>query len=152
VSAAVPSLPPPAPRPPRRRPVAALALATTIALGLLSRRFPLPGVFAEHTGDALWTVAAFWLGAFAVPAASGGRLAAAAWLLSAVVEASQLLDWPWLLSLRGTTVGALLLGHGAKVADLVAYAAGAVLACAVDATFRCAVARRPAAADRLPAS
>ncbi len=152
MSVAAPSLPSPAPRPARRRPVVALALATTIALGLLSRRFPLPGVLAEHAGDALWTVAAFWLGAFAVPAASGGRLAVAAWLLSAAVEASQLLDWPWLRALRGTVLGALLLGQGAKAADLVAYAAGALLACAVDATFRRAVARRPAAADRLPAS
>lgn len=152
MSATAPSLPPPAPRPPRRRPFVGLALAATIALGLLSRRHPLPGVLAEHAGDALWTVAAFWLGALAVPAASGGRLAAAAWLLSAAVEASQLLDWPWLRSLRGTAVGALLLGHGAKAADLVAYAVGAVLACAVDATFRRAVARRPAAADRLRAS
>lgn len=144
MSAAAPS------PPPRRRPVVALALATTIALGLLSRRFPLPGVFAEHTGDALWTVAAFWLGVFAVPAAAGGRLAAAAWLLSAAVEASQLLDWPWLLSLRGTAVGALLLGHGAKAADLVAYAVGAVLACAADATFRRAAAHWLPPADRLP--
>ena len=152
MNVAAPSLLPPAPRPGRRRRFVALALATTIALGLLSRRFPLPGVLAEHAGDALWTVAAFWLGALAVPAASGGRLAAAAWLLSAAVEASQLLDWPWLRSVRGTAVGALLLGHGAKVADLVAYAAGAVLACAVDATFRRAVARRPAATDRLRAS
>ncbi len=138
-----------APAPPRRRAVVAGCLLATVALGLLSRRFPLPGLLAEHAGDALWTVAAFCFAALAAPAASGWRLAAAAWLLSAAVEGSQLLDWPWLRAVRGTAIGALLLGQGAKAADLVAYAAGALLACAVDATFRRAVARRPAAADRL---
>lgn len=134
------------PRP--RGPVVA-ALAAAIALGLLSRRFPLPGVLAEHAGDALWTVAAFCLGALAVPAAAGGRLAVAAWLLSATVEATQLLDWPWLRAIRGTTAGALLLGQGTKAADLVAYAGGALVAWAVDRTFRRAAARGSPPADRL---
>lgn len=149
MSASVSSPPTPAARPPRRRALVATALAATVALGLLSRRHPLPGLLAEHAGDALWTVAAFWLAALAAPAASGRRLAAAAWLVSAAVEASQLLGWPWLRSLRGTALGALLLGHGAKAADLVAYAVGALLACAVDATFARAIARRRAAADTL---
>lgn len=135
---------------PRPRGAVVAALAAAIALGLLSRRFPLPGVLAEHAGDALWTVAAFCLCALAAPAASSRRLMAAAWSLSAVVEASQALAWPWLRAVRGTTLGALLLGQGAKAADLVAYAVGAAFACAVDATFRRAAARQPSPADRLP--
>lgn len=135
---------------PRPRWAVVAALAAAVALGLLSRRFPLPGVLAEHAGDALWTVAAFCLGALAAPAAPGGRLAVAAWLLSATVEATQLLDWPWLRAVRGTAAGALLLGQGAKAADLVAYAGGALLAGAVDRTFRRAAARRSPTADRLP--
>lgn len=135
---------------PRPRGPVVGALAAAIALGLLSRRFPLPGVLAEHTGDALWTVAAFCLVALAAPSAAGPRLAAVAWLLAAAVEASQLLDWPWLRAVRGTTAGALLLGQGAKAADLVAYAAGALLAWGADATFRRAPTRRSPPADRLP--
>ncbi len=136
-------------RPRARGPVVA-ALAAAVAVGLLSRRFPLPGVLAEHTGDALWTVAAYCLCALAAPAASGRRLMVAAWTLSAAVEASQALDWPWLRAVRGTTVGGLLLGQGAKFADLLAYAVGALGACAVDATFRAAAAWRSPPADRLP--
>ena len=134
---------------PRSRGPVVAALAATIALGLLSRRHPLPGVLAEHAGDGLWTVAAFCLCALVAPAASSRRLAMAAFVLSAAVEAAQLLDWPWLRAVRSTTAGALLLGQGAKAADLVAYAAGALLACVGDATFRRAAARRSTSADRL---
>ena len=42
----------------RRRPWLLAALAAVVALGLLSRRHPLPGILAEYTGDALYTVAA----------------------------------------------------------------------------------------------
>lgn len=101
-------------------------------MGLLSRAFPLPGWFAEHTGDALYTVAVFWALACAQPAARPLALAVLAWGLSALVEVSQLLDWAWLAALRSTRVGALLLGQGFQWADLVAYALGAVLALALD--------------------
>lgn len=135
--------------PARPRGLVAAALAATIGLGLLSRRHPLPGLLAEHAGDALWTIAAFCLCALAAPRATAGRLALAAFAVSALVEGSQLLDWPWLRAIRSTSLGALLLGQGAKLADLVAYAAGAGFACVVDATFRRDAARRGAAADTL---
>lgn len=139
------------PSPPARpRLVVAAALAATVGLGLLSRRHPLPGLLAEHAGDALWTTAAFCLCALAAPRASAWRLALAAFAVSAVVEGAQLLDWPWLRAIRGTPVGALLLGQGAKLADLVAYAAGAGLAWACDATFRRHAARPRPTADTLP--
>jgi hypothetical protein len=116
----------------RRRAVTTVALAIVTALGLLSRRFPLPGVFAEHVGDALYTVAAFFALALFAPAAQGAKLAWAALAASAAVEASQLLSWPWLQDLRSTRVGALLLGQGFQVADLFAYACGALGAWCVD--------------------
>ena len=119
----------------------AVALAVVVAFGLLSRRFPLPGVFAEHAGDALYTVAAFCALALLWPAARGASLAWTALAASAAVEASQLLSWPWLLDLRSTRIGALLLGQGFQAADLFAYACGALGAWCLDG----ACARRRAA-------
>lgn len=129
------------------------ALLATIALGLASRRWPLPGVLAEHAGDALYAVAVFQAAALFAPAARGGRLAAFAWIASALVEASQALQWPWLVDLRHTKPGALLLGQGYQTADLVAYAAGAAAAWLVDAGLRAASrARRGSAAPETPDS
>jgi uncharacterized protein involved in response to NO len=110
----------------------AACLATVIGLGLLSRRYPLPGVLAEHTGDALYTVAVFAALAWCRPAWPGARLAAVAFLVSAAVEFAQLLSWPWLVELRRSTLGALLLGQGFQGADFVAYAIGAVGAWSLD--------------------
>ena len=127
----------PAARPgPRPRAKTCAAVAVIVALGLLSRRFPLPGVLAEHTGDALYTVAAFGALAAAAPSARGAVLAWAALLASAAVEASQLLSWGWLVDLRSTVVGALLLGQGYQAADLLAYVVGATAAWWLDRLAR----------------
>jgi hypothetical protein len=120
---------------PRRRAAVAAALLVVVALALLSRRYPLPGVFAEHTGDALYATAAYFLFALCSPGARPSRLAAGAFAFAAAIECAQLLTWPWLEAIRSTRVGALLLGQGFQVADLVAYACGAIAASVADVTF-----------------
>lgn len=110
-----------------------------IALGLLSRRCPLPGVLAEHAGDALYTVAVFFASAWVAPAARGSVLAVGAFGISAAVECGQLLSWSWLVDLRRSTVGALVLGQGFQWADFLAYGSGALGVWAVDL---CAAGRR----------
>ena len=127
-------------------------LLLVIAVGLLSRRFPLPGVFAEHTGDALYATAAFCLFALLAPAARGTSLAAAAFLFAAAIEMSQLLTWPWLQELRATRVGALCLGQGFVFADLPAYGVGALLGLLLDYIFWHGSTRAPSPLDRLPHS
>jgi Protein of unknown function (DUF2809) len=135
---------------PRRRLPVAMALLLVVALGLLSRRYPLPGIFAEYTGDALYATAAFGLFALLAPGARTLTLGLAAFAFAAVIEAAQALDWPWLQTLRSHRLGALVLGQGFQLADLVAYVVGAALACVADVTFRADSPRRPAAPDRLP--
>lgn len=120
---------------PRSRLRIAGLLAVVIGLGLASRRWPLPGVFAEHTGDALYATAAFCALALLAPAARTHKLGAAALLFAFAIEALQLLTWPWLQQLRASRIGALLLGQGFLWADLVAYAIGVALACVADVTF-----------------
>ncbi len=112
----------------------ALLLATA-GLGLLSRRYPLPGLFAEYTGDALYATAAFFLLALPFAAGRTRTLLLGAFLFAATVECQQALTWPWLLDLRATRLGQLLLGRGFQVADLAAYVVGALLAAGVDVTF-----------------
>ena len=123
-------------RQPRRRFAAAVSLAVVVALGLLSRRFPLPGLLAEHTGDALYATAVYCALGFCMPSCRPAPLAFAAFGLSAAVEVSQLLTFGWLRDLRSTDAGALLLGQGFQAADLVAYAAGALLAAAFEHALR----------------
>jgi hypothetical protein len=116
----------------------ALALAT-IAVGLTVHRGALPlGARArDATGDALWAaMIAWWVGAVA-PGAPLRARAAAALAFCFAVEASQLYHAPALDALRGTTVGRLVLGSGFDPRDLVAYAAGVLVACAAErAAFR----------------
>lgn len=121
---------------PRRRAWVVGILAATIALGLLSRRYPLPGILAEYTGDALYCSAAFGGLALLFVSARTRVLAVAAFGLSAAVEFSQLLSWPWLDDLRPTLFGRLVLGSGFKWPDMVAYLAGAMVAAAVDSAIQ----------------
>lgn len=118
--------------PRRLRRWVSLALALTVVLGLLSRRYPLPGILAEYTGDALYAAAAFWGFAWLACAASAAKVAVWAFSACVLVELSQLLSWPWLQELRATTVGGLLLGQGFKWPDLIAYAIGVSVAGTVD--------------------
>jgi hypothetical protein len=116
------------------RPVLRVAavLLSSIAFGLLSRRYPLPGVFAEYTGDALYCVAAFFGMALLFGHARTLSLAVLAFGLSVIVEFTQLLTWPWLGDLRATGLGKLVLGSGFKWPDIVAYFFGAVAAAMTD--------------------
>lgn len=120
--------------PRRSRTAAALLLALTIALGLASRSGDarVPAFLAEHSGDALWTVAVHLSLAIALPRARAGALAAAALGISWAVELSQLSDAGWLVELRSRRFGRLLLGAGWQWLDLLRYAAGAALAWGLD--------------------
>ena len=115
----------------RRRWRMAAALSVTIGAGLLSRRWPLPGLFAEYTGDALYATAMWFAAALLWPRARGAALTAIAFAASALVECSQSIEAQWLAEVRATTIGRLLLGEVFQWPDLVAYAAGALLGAGV---------------------
>lgn len=133
-----------------RRRTTSVVLLLVVGLALLSRRYPLPGLLAEHTGDALYATAAYFLFAFCRPSARAPRLAAAAFAFATAIELSQLLTWPWLGAVRATRLGALLLGQGFQLTDLFAYLAGAGLAWLVDVTFLRRSTGPPQDFDRLP--
>ena len=114
-------------------------VAIAIAAGLLSRHLAdaLPPVIAAYAGDVLWAFMVFWVFAVLAPRARTTVLAAVAFTVSVVVEATQAWNAPWLVALRETRIGALVLGRGFLTSDLVCYAVGVMLAAVIDRlTFR----------------
>lgn len=101
-----------------------LLLFLIIALGLLSRKVSL---LPQETGDALWAMMVFCLMRIAMPKAGLLKVSLMALAISFAVEFSQLIRWQWLVDLRSTTVGHLVLGQGFLWKDLVAYTIGIVL-------------------------
>lgn len=110
-------------------------MALLIALGLLSRRYPLPGILAEYTGDALYATAAYAGYALFWPRGPSRAVALLAFASCLAVELSQAVNISFMNDLRSTTVGAMLLGAGFKWPDLLAYLVGISGAVAVDWRF-----------------
>jgi hypothetical protein len=118
----------------RSRWVHAGAVAITIVLGLASRRYAslLPWWLAKNAGDALYATMVFFAFAFVAPRASVLRIALAAAAFCFGIELSQLYQADWIVAIRDTRPGALVLGHGFHAFDLVCYVIGVVLAMAVE--------------------
>ncbi|MBI3789456.1 MAG: DUF2809 domain-containing protein [Gemmatimonadetes bacterium] len=116
----------------------AVALVTTIALGLATRRFPgaFPSVVATYGGDTLWAAMVVWLLALAWPRATTARLATGALAIAWLDEASQLYHAPWIDAVRAHWFGALVLGHWFVWSDLACHAVGVAVAAALDAWWQ----------------
>ena len=108
-------------------------------LGLGSRRFghAFPGIVAAYAGDTLWALVVFLVIGLVMPWASTWRVAILAMSFSAMIETSQLYHTPWIDSIRGKTLGALVLGHGFLWSDLACYAAGIGLGVVIEVTSPC---------------
>ena len=118
----------------RSRLVCAVSVLVVIALGLASRRFPalVPDVLGKYPGDALWTVMVFFIWAMLLPRQTAWRLAVLALATSFAVEFFQLVQAPWAVALRSSTLGRLALGTTFGWTDLIAYTVGAALAWLAD--------------------
>ncbi|MFF0826436.1 DUF2809 domain-containing protein [Brevibacillus sp. NPDC003359] len=118
----------------RARIVYILAVFAAIVLGLGSRVFAdrLPVFVAEHFGDALWASMIY----FGFRACfTHKKIFFALWCSIAfcfVIEFSQLYQAVWINQIRGTTLGALVLGKGFLVEDLVRYSAGITFSSLLD--------------------
>jgi hypothetical protein len=108
----------------------AIAIVLVISLGLASRRYPqiLPAMLDKYPGDVLWTIVVFLVGGIVFPRASTWKIAGLALRISYLVEFGQLYRAPWLVAIRQTTIGHLLLGSQFVWEDLVAYTVGAAIA------------------------
>lgn len=113
----------------------ALAVVFTIALGLLSRSAYaelLPDVVETYAGDTLWAVMVYLGFRFLISHKTVLHSAIAAMIFSFTIEFSQFYQADWINQIRGTTLGALVLGFGFKVSDLVCYSLGVSVALIVD--------------------
>lgn len=110
----------------RNRVVYATLIVLVIVAGLASRRYPqlLPATWGKYPGDALWALMIFLLLGFCKPRWSIATAAITALVICYAVEFSQLYQAPWLVSIRKTTLGHLVLGSAFHAQDLLAYAAG----------------------------
>jgi glycopeptide antibiotics resistance protein len=104
----------------------ALTVIVLIVLGLSSRKFAshLPVFIADHSGDMLWA-AMVYFGLRCLFINKGIQWAFAGSLLfSFFIEFSQLYQAAWINEIRSTTLGALVLGRGFLIVDLIRYLFG----------------------------
>ena len=102
-------------------------------LALLTRTdIILPKLIKVYGGDTLWAVMTYFLICFITPKTAGIPNLGLALVLSFSVESSQLYQAPWVLDIRATKLGGLLLGHGFKVSDLICYSIGNVIGFSLD--------------------
>jgi hypothetical protein len=103
-----------------------------LGIGSRAYAFVLPHFVAKHFGDALWAAMIY----FGLRALLVRMSVPQAFLISlgfcCAIECSQLYQAAWVISIRSTLLGGLILGRGFLYADLVRYSAGAVGAYLLD--------------------
>jgi len=106
----------------------------TIILGLSSRKFPhrLPSFVVDHFGDSLWAALIYFGFRTLFVQRSLFFSVCAALFFSYVIEFSQLYKADWLNNLRDTTLGAMVLGKGFLMIDLLRYSVGILAAAVMD--------------------
>src|SRR5512145_2944828 len=106
------------------------SVAITIPIGLGSRH--LPGLTWQEPGDALYATMIYFGTGILVPRAPLKWRTVATIAVCFAIEFSQLYRAPWIVAVRHTTMGALVLGRGFLFEDLLAYVVGALLGLVVD--------------------
>ncbi len=138
-----------APACPRSRLLLTLLALAVIAVGLASRRgyLPLPAVWGNYPGDALWAWVVLLCVAWVRPAIAPGRLVAVSLAIAFAVELLQLYQAPWMQALRAHPLAYLVLGNGFDPLDLLAYAIGIAGAAVVDGVWWRTLHRTPGVND-----
>ena len=115
-----------------------LLIFATLILGLASRKFSyfLPWWMAKNAGDVLYATLIYWLIGLLAPTLSTLRTATIAILFCFGIEFLKFCTVPWLVAARQSIAGALVLGHGFHVSNLVCYTLGVALAVAIEKLLR----------------
>jgi hypothetical protein len=111
-----------------------IAVVITILLGLASRKFSqqLLLFIADNAGDVLWAMMVYFGFRFFLVRMS---MLTAIWISLSFcffIEFSQLYQEDWINQIRGTLLGALILGKGFLTVDLLRYTAGIIIATVFD--------------------
>ncbi|WP_423800912.1 DUF2809 domain-containing protein [Neobacillus sp. SAB-20_R2A] len=105
-----------------------------ILLGLASRKYGqfLPPFIAENAGDALWAMMVYFGFRFLLAKKSIQTAIILSILFSFGIEFSQLYQANWINQIRGTVLGALVLGQGFLAVDLLRYLVGILIGSLID--------------------
>ena len=101
--------------------VSLVGIIVLIPIGRYSRQVSwLP----DEVGDALWAMMVFCFWRIILVKKGLPFVALISLIHSYLVEFSQLIRWPWLMSFRGTFIGHMMFGQGFLWIDLLAYLIG----------------------------
>ncbi|NYE06999.1 glycopeptide antibiotics resistance protein [Bacillus niacini] len=116
------------------RPTYFIAVIITILLGLASRKYShlLFSYLAENAGDVLWAMMVYFGFRFLFLKKSMVAAVFFSFVFSFGIEFSQLYQEDWINQIRGTILGALILGKGFLTVDLIRYTIGIVIASTLD--------------------
>ncbi|WP_353957851.1 DUF2809 domain-containing protein [Lysinibacillus sp. G4S2] len=111
-----------------------IVIVITISLGLASRKWStlLPSFVAQNAGDILWAMMVYFGFRLLLVRQSTVTAILLSFLFSFGIEFSQLYQEDWINQIRGTSLGALILGKGFLVEDLVRYTVGIMIATVLD--------------------
>ena len=103
-------------------------------MGLLSRKFMFifPKNIAPFIGDMFWAMMVYFGFRFLLPKLSLLKSFNIALIFSFGIEISQLYQDNWINSIRKTTIGCIVLGHGFLWMDLISYTIGIIIAVIID--------------------
>lgn len=108
----------------KKRIIYGLIILSIIISGLASRKV---SFIPLATGDLLWASMIYFILRFIFIERTLKESILLGLAICYSVEFSQLIQTPWLVSIRGTTLGHLVLGQGFLWSDLVAYGIGILL-------------------------
>ncbi|MDT2046080.1 DUF2809 domain-containing protein [Priestia flexa] len=110
----------------RNRVIYACLCLIIALLGLSTRVFQeyLPAFLRMYIGDTLWAIMIFLGFSSVYKTASTIRIIAISILFCYGIECSQLYQEEWIVHLRHTTLGGLILGYGFLWSDIIAYTVG----------------------------
>ena len=114
------------------------AIILCIILGLASRKysFILPPVVSENAGDTIWAMMVYFGFRFLFVQKGLATAAILSLLFSFGIEFSQLYQSEWIIQIRNTTLGALVLGKGFLLIDLLRYTMGIIFAVLIDLIYK----------------
>ena len=118
----------------KKRGIYFFMVVLTIGLGLASRKFifVFPDSIAPYIGDTLWAMMVYFGFRFLHPNGTLIKSLLLAFILSYLIEFSQLYQADWINQIRASTLGGLVLGYGFLIQDLVSYAIGILIGFCLD--------------------
>jgi len=102
-------------------------IIATVGLGLTSRADFIPKLIYPFLGDILYSLMIFFIIGFIFKNFSSFKIALICIGICYIIELSQFYEANWIVEIRNTKLGGLLLGYGFLWSDLVSYLVGAAL-------------------------